>query len=82
MKAFREIWRVLKPGGKVVYGVPVDRPLMTFMFRLLGYDIRKHHFSTEKEVEAAALRLFVKRRVVSMNSIFGAVYQVGSFVKK
>lgn len=29
-QAFREIWRVLKPGGQVVYGVPVERPLMVF----------------------------------------------------
>jgi ubiquinone/menaquinone biosynthesis C-methylase UbiE len=41
--AFREIWRVLKPGGQVVYGVPVERPLMVFLFRLLGTDIRQHH---------------------------------------
>src|ERR1700728_2399759 len=27
-KAFAEIARVLKPGGQVVYGVPIERPLM------------------------------------------------------
>ncbi len=33
-KAFAEIRRVLKPGGQVVYGVPIERPLMVFMFQL------------------------------------------------
>ena len=38
----------------MVYGVPIERPLMVFAFKLLGYDIRKHHFSTEKDIERAA----------------------------
>ena len=33
--AFREIRRVLRPGGQVVYGVPIERRLMVFMFRLM-----------------------------------------------
>lgn len=59
-QAFQEIKRVLKPGGQVVYGVPVERPFMVFMFRLLGYNIRKHHFSTEIEVCEAAEKSFKK----------------------
>jgi ubiquinone/menaquinone biosynthesis C-methylase UbiE len=45
-QVFSDIKRVLKPGGQVVYGAPVERPFMVFMFRILGYDIRDHHFST------------------------------------
>ncbi len=80
-KAFQEIWRVLKPGGQLVYGVPIERPLMTFLFRVLGYDIRLHHHSTEKDVEVAAKKVFGKGQIKEMRTPLGALYQVGSFVK-
>lgn len=83
-KAFREMWRVLKPGGQVVYGVPIERTLMTIMFRLLGFNIREHHFSTEKVIAEAACQQFKKERIVSMQAplgLLGAVYQVGHFIK-
>lgn len=80
-QAFHEIWRVLKPGGQVVYGAPVGRPFMVFMFRLLGHDIRREHFSTEKDIAAAGERVFKKVRVIEMQSLAGPVYNVGHFVK-
>lgn len=82
--AFSEIRRVLKPGGQVVYGVPVERPFMVSMFKLLGHDIRLEHFSTEQDVSHAAKNLLEKVRVIDMKStpsIFGTVYQVGHFIK-
>jgi SAM-dependent methyltransferase len=82
--AFQEIRRVLKPQGQVVYGVPVERKLMVLMFRMLGCNIREHHFSTEKDVFGAADSVLEKVRVVQMRSIpsfFGPVYEVGHFVK-
>lgn len=84
-KAFSEIRRVLKPGGQVVYGVPIERPFMVFMFRLLGYNIREHHFSTEKDVSDTARNILKQVRVVRMKSVpsvFGAVYEVGHFIKQ
>lgn len=83
-RAFAEIKRVLKPGGQVVYGVPIERPLMVFMFHMLGFDIRQHHFSTEKDVAQAAaqsLQTVCIRQMKSTPSIFGSVYEVGHFVK-
>lgn len=83
-RAFQEIQRVLKPGGQLVYGAPVERPFMVFMFRRLGYDIRKAHFSTEKQIAAAAGQLFRREKIIQMKStppLFGAVYEVGHFVK-
>jgi SAM-dependent methyltransferase len=83
-KAFSEIRRVLKPAGQVVYGVPVERPLMVVAFRLLGYNIREHHFSTEADVREAAGRLLAQRRIILMKgrpSFTGAVYEVGHFAK-
>jgi hypothetical protein len=45
---------LFNPGGQVVYGVPVERPLIVFLFRLLGYDTHEHHFSTEKDAAQSA----------------------------
>lgn len=83
-QAFREIRRVLKPDGQVVYGVPIERRFMALMFRLMGCNIREHHFSTEKDVFNAANSVLDKVRVIQMQStlsLFGPVYEVGHFVK-
>jgi ubiquinone/menaquinone biosynthesis C-methylase UbiE len=84
-RAFLEIKRVLKPGGQVVYGVPVERPFMAAMFLFLGYNIRKHHFSTEQEIAAAAAKHFIQVRILPMKStppLFGKVYEIGHFIKE
>jgi ubiquinone/menaquinone biosynthesis C-methylase UbiE len=83
--AFAEISRVLRPGGQVVYGVPIERPFMVFMFRMLGCDIRKEHFSTEKDVAAAAGKVMDQVHIQQMQSrppIFGSVYEVGHFMRR
>jgi SAM-dependent methyltransferase len=82
--AFAGIRRVLRPGGQVVYGVPVERPLMSLAFRLLGYDIREHHFSTEAQVREAAARVLAPVRVIRMRGLpllGGHVYEVGHWVR-
>jgi len=84
VRAFREIRRVLKPGGQAIYGVPIERRFMVSMFWLLGFDIRKHHFSTEKDVYNAANSVLDIVRVIQMQSVpsfFGPVYEIGHFVK-
>ena len=81
VRAFQEMKRVLKPNGQVVYGVPIERGLMVFMFRVMGCNIREHHFSTEKDVQAAAESVLQKVRVGQMQSFMGAVYEVGHFIK-
>lgn len=83
-QAFTEVKRVLKSGGQMVYGTPVEKPFMVFMFNLLGHDIRDEHFSTEKEIAQAAHQSFSKGKVIEMKStppIAGAVYTVGNFIK-
>jgi ubiquinone/menaquinone biosynthesis C-methylase UbiE len=83
-QAFKEIQRVLKPGGQVVYGVPVERPFMVLMFKLLGTDIRTHHYSTEKDVYQAANKNLDEVRIKKMYGpvgLFGQVYEVGHFKK-
>lgn len=51
--AFSEIRRVLKPGGCYVVGVPGMNPLMIGVFHLMGWNIRNHHFCSEKQVLTA-----------------------------
>ncbi len=83
-EAFSEISRVLQPGGQVVYGVPVERPLMVFIFRLLSTNIREQHFSTEKQVFDAACQVLEPvqtRQLHGPLGLFGTIYQVGNFVK-
>lgn len=78
--AFSEIKRVLKPGGKVVYGTPVERPLMVNLFRLMGVNIREHHFSTHDEIAQGAQAIFGEGKVHYLSlPIFGRIYQVGNF---
>jgi len=81
-RAFREVHRVLRAGGQLVYGVPVERRLLALAFRGLGYDIREHHFSTERQVAAAARASFEEAGTVSMRwLLFGKIYEVGHFTK-
>jgi ubiquinone/menaquinone biosynthesis C-methylase UbiE len=83
-RAFNEVRRVLKPGGQAIYGTPVDRPFMDFMFRLLGHNIRNEHFSTEKQIARAAEKTLNKVKVIEMKgypAFFGTVYEIGHFSK-
>jgi SAM-dependent methyltransferase len=80
--AFGELVRVLKPSGQLIYGVPVDRRLMRWAFRILGYDIRQHHFSTEIDVRRAASSVLTEVRLTMMAGPLGVprnIYQVGHF---
>jgi ubiquinone/menaquinone biosynthesis C-methylase UbiE len=79
--ALKEVARVLKPGGCMVYGVPVERPLMVAMFWLLRAKIRDHHFSTEAEVAAAAERCLQRVSLKPLRFLGLHIYEVGRFVK-
>ena len=82
--AFGEVRRVLRPGGQVVYGAPVERPLMVLAFRALGYDIHQHHFSTEVQIAAAADQTLRRVRVRQLRGplgLTGGLYEVGHFIR-
>ena len=83
--AFMEVRRVLKSGGQVVYGVPVERPLMVLAFWLLGHSIHEHHHSTERDVSAAAESVLGRVGLTQMPAVLpglGSVYQIGHFVRQ
>ena len=82
--SFGEIRRVLVDGGTMVYGVPVERPFMTFSFRLLGCKIREHHFSTNTEIAAVSGKYLVHKEqrllgLLPWNSL--TVYEAQRFMK-
>lgn len=81
--ALNEIHRVIKPGGQMVYGVPIDSPFMTAMFALLGYNIHKHHFSDENHISTIASRVFAEKKLLDLKLVnYLRIYQVGVFQKK
>ena len=80
--AFREICRVLRAGGEVVYGVPVGAMIMGCAFRMLGCNIKEHHFSDQKQVGAAAGTVFKEVAILNMCAWpFGKVYEIGRCIK-
>ena len=83
LDACLEIKRVLRPGGQVVIGVPVERPMMAALFRLMGVDIREHHFSTDIEIIRAAQKVLHTTRLINLPAPMGlgAVYKIGHFQK-
>ena len=84
-KAFKEIIKIVRPGGQVVYGVPVNQPFMTLVFRLLGYKIHELHYSTEKHIHEIAQKLLQGNKIVRMSGPLGlprSIYEIGSWVKK
>ena len=71
----------------MVYGVPVERRLMVWAFRGLGYDIRQHHFSTHADVSAAAraeplLSDFHRVPLYGVSRRLGTLYEVCSLRRR
>jgi SAM-dependent methyltransferase len=56
--AFAEVYRVLRPGGCYVVGVPGVNVLMNAALYMLGCNIGKYHVSTEADVIATMRRRF------------------------
>jgi hypothetical protein len=69
----------------VVYGVPIERPLIVWAFKLLGHDIREHHFSTDREIADIASTYFISQKVSELKmppEIGLSIYQAHKLIKK
>ncbi len=78
-RAFSELHRIIRPSGQLVYGVPIDRPMMTFLYRLLGYRIKNFHFSDQDIIRQTAQKIFKNVDYENLNAFgmkFFSVYQV------
>jgi SAM-dependent methyltransferase len=73
----REVFRLLRPGGQAVYGVPVKNIFTKLLFRLIGYDDEAIHPRTPMEYWR---RLVLAARSWKQVKFFrtGAVWQRGS----
>jgi len=83
-RAFSELHRIIRPRGQLVYGVPIDRPLMTFLYRILGYRIKNFHFSDQDVIRRNAQKIFRQVDYENLHA-FGlksfSVYQVAHCLK-
>jgi ubiquinone/menaquinone biosynthesis C-methylase UbiE len=58
----KEIYRVIKPGGYLLVGMPAVNKTMEYLFQLIGFSgIDHHHVTTPEEMQQAARRLFQPR---------------------
>lgn len=57
-KAMAEISRVLKPGAKAVLSFPVRNKITDFFYRLFGYNPRRLHPSSHRDIITAAEKFF------------------------
>jgi hypothetical protein len=66
----------------MIVGVPVEPHLMVVMFRLMGVNIREHHYSTDRDVLDRAAELMNEVCIRCLHiPLIGDLYKVGHFRK-
>lgn len=61
--------RLLRPGGIFVIGMPGLNSMMSAAFRVLGYDISKHHFSSPHQALEAAGKVFEIEKKIKLPAL-------------
>lgn len=55
----KEIYRILKPGGTLLVGMPAVSKFMEFLFQAIGFSgIEKHHVTSPEEMLVAARSMY------------------------
>jgi SAM-dependent methyltransferase len=82
----RQVLRVLKPGGRAVYGMPVKNIISRLLFKAVGYDDNVIHPTTPRQVLAAAqsvgLSLEQERFFPPIGGHACSLYWAGRFRKR
>ena len=82
----KEVFRVLKPEGRAVYGLPVRNLITKMCFKFLGYDYRRIHPSCPADVLAGAKKAgLIPDRQTFLPPRLGhylGLYWAGRFVKR
>jgi ubiquinone/menaquinone biosynthesis C-methylase UbiE len=63
-KAMLEMSRVLKSGGKMVLSFPVRNKITDFFYRIFGYNPRRIHPSSHRDIIAAAEKYFTVEKTL------------------
>ncbi len=68
-RVMAQVSRLLRPGGTFVVGLPGINTMMGLAFRILGYDINKHHVSRPNQILEAASRVFTIDRILRLPAL-------------
>ncbi len=73
-KAAQEVARVVKPGGKILIGMPAVNKAMEYAFKAIGFkNIRDHHVTRPKQFfQAAQKRLKLKKHATLPLNLYHA----------
>ncbi|MDD2751953.1 MAG: class I SAM-dependent methyltransferase [Candidatus Omnitrophica bacterium] len=83
-KAFNEIGRVLKKGGKLIIGFPLKNKLTKKLFALLGYQDEEIHPSGHKQIMENCKKKFSMKKCLYFPRFLGtsqSLYFAGEFNK-
>jgi ubiquinone/menaquinone biosynthesis C-methylase UbiE len=84
-RAMLEMSRVLKTGGKMVLSFPVRNKITDFFYRIFGYNPRRLHPFSHRDIIAAAEKFFTVEKILLFPSFFSldlSVYCTIKCVKK
>jgi ubiquinone/menaquinone biosynthesis C-methylase UbiE len=68
-KAMHEMSRVLKKEGEVILSFPVRNPITDQFYKLFGYNPRKIHPSSHRDIINAAKKYFIVKKIIKFPAL-------------